>query len=332
MKNRVAIVVDVSGSMGSIKQQTIKMVNNTITNLKNEYKKWQQETSIDLITFDNYVQTIYKDIDVRFAQNFSTSNFRLGHSTKLFDAIGLTINDLINDENEDDYTSFVLLVITDGYENGSKTFRNVKKLTQLIKSAQLSDRFTITLQVPRGDKLNLIRLGIPEENIREWDQTTKGVDEVETSITRGLSNYYQSRATGQRSIKNFYVQPDLSSVKTRDLQKLENQSLDYDILTVNKECAIKPFVESKTGIRYSPGVALYQLSKPEVIQCNKNVALMDRRDGSIYSGFKARNLIGLPTNASAKVIPGNHGNYEIFVQSNSVNRKLVRGTKVLVRK
>ena len=31
-------------------------------------------------------------------------------------------------------------------------------------------------------------------------------------------------------------------------------------------------------------------------------------------------------------IVGNHGNYDIFIQSNSANRKLVRGTKVLVIK
>jgi hypothetical protein len=41
-------------------------------------------------------------------------------------------------------------------------------------------------------------------------------------------------------------------------------------------------------------------------------------------------MIGLPANADAKVEPGNHANYDIFVQSTSVNRKLPRGTKLIV--
>jgi hypothetical protein len=49
----------------------------------------------------------------------------------------------------------------------------------------------------------------------------------------------------------------------------------------------------------------------------------------MYSGSDARTLIGLPTSGNARLHPGNHGNYDIFIQSTSINRKLVGGTGVL---
>jgi hypothetical protein len=60
---------------------------------------------------------------------------------------------------------------------------------------------------------------------------------------------------------------------------------------------------------------------------------MEKKKGSIWGGYKARELIGLPTDGSLAIVePGNHANYDIYVQSTSVNRLLVRGTNFLLRK
>ena len=51
--------------------------------------------------------------------------------------------------------------------------------------------------------------------------------------------------------------------------------------------------------------------------------------GRVFSGPAARQLLGLPC-AEATVKPGENPAYTVFVQSTSVNRKLVPGTKLLV--
>jgi hypothetical protein len=51
---------------------------------------------------------------------------------------------------------------------------------------------------------------------------------------------------------------------------------------------------------------------------------------AVYMGEDARRMLGLPTSGVAKVRPGNHSSFDVFVQSTSLNRKLVRGTKLLV--
>ncbi len=92
-------------------------------------------------------------------------------------------------------------------------------------------------------------------------------------------------------------------------------------------------MEEKTKSPYIPGSVFYQLTKTEKIQPQKMVLIMKKGGKGIYGGDEARGLIGLPASEDwieAKVKPGNHANFEIFVQSSSINRKLVRGTKVLV--
>ena len=78
------------------------------------------------------------------------------------------------------------------------------------------------------------------------------------------------------------------------------------------------------------GAAFYLLMKPEnEVQDHKQIAIRDKKTGVIYSGVNARQMLGLPYHGTVKVVPGNHGGYDIFIQSTSVNRKLVKGTQVL---
>jgi len=57
---------------------------------------------------------------------------------------------------------------------------------------------------------------------------------------------------------------------------------------------------------------------------------MEKDKKYIYGGSEARNLIGLPDNQYAKVDPYNLSNLKVFIRSDSVNRKLVRGTEIIV--
>jgi hypothetical protein len=59
------------------------------------------------------------------------------------------------------------------------------------------------------------------------------------------------------------------------------------------------------------------------------MAILDKETNAIYGGTQARQLIGCPMNTSFKIKPGNLADYEIYIKSTSVNRKLVPGTKVL---
>jgi hypothetical protein len=56
---------------------------------------------------------------------------------------------------------------------------------------------------------------------------------------------------------------------------------------------------------------------------------MDRKTGDMFSGRKAREMIGLPEGTDARLSPTALAQYRVFVQSTSANRKLVGGTGFL---
>ena len=77
------------------------------------------------------------------------------------------------------------------------------------------------------------------------------------------------------------------------------------------------------------GGAFYQLSKSEKIQARKQIAVLEKKTDRVYTGPEARALLGLPDN-EVRVKPDHNDNFTIFVQSTSVNRKLVPNTRLLL--
>ena len=81
---------------------------------------------------------------------------------------------------------------------------------------------------------------------------------------------------------------------------------------------------------YLKGAAFYQLSKTESkVSYTKQVLVRERVTGKIFAGKEARAMIGLPSDRNARLHPGDHKNYDLFIQSESVNRKLVGGSGVI---
>jgi hypothetical protein len=122
---------------------------------------------------------------------------------------------------------------------------------------------------------------------------------------------------------------DISKVK-RTLVDVSNQVTTHRVKTADHGIQIRDFVEQKLKKIYIRGSVFYQLSKTEKVQDYKEIAIRDRIKGHIYTGSNARELLGLPEYGEIKLIPGSHGQYDVFIQSTSVNRKLVADTDVLI--
>ncbi|APU89026.1 conserved hypothetical protein [Virus Rctr197k] len=102
----------------------------------------------------------------------------------------------------------------------------------------------------------------------------------------------------------------------------------FQVLDVDADTPIKEFVESQ-GASFKKGRGFYQFTKTETIQDYKEVVLQDKFTGDLFSGKRARELLELPEHGSTRIKPAKLDKYIIFVQSTSVNRKLIGGTKFL---
>jgi hypothetical protein len=330
----VAILLDKSGSMGSFdKGAILAAFNERAEAVRDLAGQDGQEATVSLFLFDNIVRPVFVGQGVRFLKTLGPADYYPGGGTALMDTVNEaveTLDDLPRAAEDD--TSFLLMVITDGEDVSSRM--GATQFKKLIQACEDDGRWTVVFSMPKGYADRFSRdYGVPRGNCREWEQSTVGLQE-DTYVTRGaLAGYFQGRGQGMKKSTTFYVDTDLSKVTTRQVKRtLVDLSGRFRAFTVGAEADIQSFVVARTMKPYVVGSTYYQLTKPEKVQPNKNVVIMEKGKPAVYGGDEARDLIGLPTDgvSHAKVTPGNHANYDIFVQSTSTNRKLVRGTKVLV--
>jgi hypothetical protein len=302
-RTNVALVVDESGSMRPFRSAVIEQME-------------KQEEAIprgDTLIKIRFNQTVREG-------NFA--NYTPGGDTALWDAVDLAITRV-----DDGETPALIIVLTDGMENASQRV-DISDLRNRIARKQATDRFTFVFMVPYGYKRRLATLlGIPAGNVTEWEQTDEDFARVSHDTAIGTQSYFTSRTLGATHVTNFYT--DLSGITPKDVRSalMEITALTK-VWTVGGECEIRDFVEER-GHVYKPGTTYYQLTKPEKVQTYKRILLMEKGKRMVFGGSNVRNMIGLPSHVEAKVIPGNHANYDIFVESRSFNRKLVRGTRVI---
>lgn len=335
LTNHIAVALDSSGSMSSIKEGAVKAFNNLLSEIQKQAKATGQKTTMTLVIFgDPDVRFEFVKEDVANVEPMKMSDFHPNNGTPLWDAVGKTIQKLQDfDGAGSKNTSFIVYTITDGYNTSSRF--TPEQLRSLINKVQGTDRWTVLFQVPKGHKNDLVNvLGVSDGNVEEWETTSRGAERAGVSTSSGITRFYNSRAAGKTSTKSFYT-ADTADISKADVKKLVDISTQVKIWKVDREAPIKDFVLAKNRGDWTNGAAYYQLSKDEKsIQSYKQVLLVEKKSGKVLAGDEARKLIGLPASASGKDVKvkiDNRGDYDIFVQSTSTNRKLVRGTQLIYR-
>lgn len=325
----VAICLDQSSSMGHVEREAEKAYQSLRDTIAANAAEPNQETLLTLVTFDDVARVAFAPQDPRFRDNY---HYRANGWTALFDGVGLAIETLQRLPGDAD-TSYLVLTITDGEENRSLR-HNANAIRNMMQAGQAAGNWTFAFQLPRGYRNAFVnRFGVPMENCSEWENTRQGTEEMRQHTNSATQSYFTARAGGQSATNQFFapVTTDLSKVNASQVRgNLDDLSNRFKSITLEAERVVKDVVEEKTHAPYIIGSAYYQLMKPEKIQYNKEVLIVEKGKKAVWGGPEARKLIGLPVNQGAKVTPGNHSNYDIYVQSRSVNRKLPRGTKVLV--
>jgi len=337
-KNYIAIVRDHSSSMSSIARPAARDYNDNIAALKEASNRENLDTIVSTIKCGDYAaqktnlvsrEVVNSNINVLQPINEGRYETR-GGSTPLFDAVGEAIDVLtkVPDINDPD-VSFLVMVITDGQENSSKRYTGAD-ISARIRQLQGTDHWTFAFRVPRGGARELTGYGIPAGNILEWEQTEQGFREATYTTRNSIDTYYTQRSAGQTMTKSFYT--DLSDVKPQDLKKAcKDIQNDVEIWKVGDTTElIREFCEKKTKKPFLKGAAFYELVKTEIkVQDNKKIAIRDRVSGAVYTGEAARRTLGLPAYGTVRVHPGNHSQFDVFIQSTSVNRKLTPHTRLM---
>lgn len=124
--SHVVLMLDESGSMGSLRESTISSANEFISGQKIDAEEKNINTVVSIYTFDGgTVRCIRDAVDVNEIKELTTSDYRPNGMTNLYDAMGsviATINKDMATKKKAERRSVILAVLTDGAENSSRTF------------------------------------------------------------------------------------------------------------------------------------------------------------------------------------------------------------------
>jgi len=349
--NHIALVLDASASMRGRKRDVVTVAEGEIAHLARRSQELDQETRVTVYAFADQVECLVYDKDVLRLPSLG-GLYRTGGNTALIAATMKSQDDLAATAQLYGDHAFLTYVLTDGEENVSRysevftghrqgrwgpTSYTTAGVTRLLgtRLAGLADNWTVACLVPDQRGAHEAKsFGFPGENVAVWDTTSRrGVEDVGGTIRRATETFMTNRARGIRGSRTLFTAgADVVNRETvrdaglkplgRDTYRLFTVCDDYDL-------AIRPHVAYVTGEPYRTGSAFYELTKPEKVQAYKQVCVRNRKSGRIYAGAEARELLGLP-DAEVRVRPEANPEYQVFVQSTSVNRKLVAGTKLLV--
>lgn len=239
-KTYYAFVVDRSGSMGSIKKETIDNFNEQIGTLKALQEDYPEEKYyVTLCLFDHEIKTVYKDKPLNEVELLNEDTYIPRGSTALHDAIGFTISELRErrvKELKKEENEALIVILTDGYENHSKEWRG-KKVADLIKEVDEKDNWTISFigaskesAVSAAETLGIQNTSFVDTSSAEsYRKTSKGISNA--LFSRG---YAKSRGVSLKSAMfASTVSADGAMSDTLDMESLD-QLIDDEKAKENK--------------------------------------------------------------------------------------------------
>jgi hypothetical protein len=159
------------------------------------------------------------------------------------------------------------------------------------------------------------------EQVEAYEQEVTTARRMDRGMTKIFDALLGRSGSASRATAQYGSADDLQAVAPGRFQ----------VLQVYNDAVIKNFVED-AGALFKTGRGFYEFTKREEIQAYKEVVLQDRNSGDMFTGEKARELMGVGAgmaNLSPKEVSNINQKYRIFVQSTSFNRKLKGGTLFL---
>lgn len=325
-----AIVLDASGSMARLSSKVEEVADRLIRDLKTQSEELDLETriSVYLFSYHTRIQCLIFDKDVFRLPSIKDLYYANGQ-TALIDATIKSQQDLAATAQMYGEHSFITYVVTDGYENDSRS--DARVLSSLI--ARQGHNWSLACLVPDANARDYaVNAGFAPGNILIWDATSvAGLEKAAEKIKESTQSYMTSVSRGTTIDKNNVFGTGADKVNAQTVQTLTPLTPgSYQVWDVFKDERIDEFVRRHNRGVFNVGRGYYPLTKRETIQANKDILIMENTTGRVYGGFDAvRQLLNLPAGTDVTVKPDANPNYTVYVKSTANNRKLLTGWKLI---
>lgn len=199
----ITVLLDRSGSMCSVRDDTIGGFNTFIE----EQKKEEGYATFTLVQFDHEYEPNFSAINIKEVQLLNKKTYMPRGATALLDALGRTIVETgqrLNDMKEEDRPENVIFVIqTDGQENASVEY-NWEKISEMIKHQKDKYNWEFIFLGAGEDVIKQAgKIGIGFGSSLNYTNNSAGNDAMFKSLSKGMSAYRSGT-----SAKDFFDNED----------------------------------------------------------------------------------------------------------------------------
>ena len=183
----LVFILDKSGSMSGLENDTIGGFNSMLQKQKNE----EGNANITTVLFDHDYELLHDRVNIKNVNDISKKEYFVGGTTALLDAMGRTINYIgksIVDTNENDHPGKVIFVIiTDGMENSSHEF-STNKIKSMVEHQKTKYSWEFVFLGANIDAIKTAEnFGIDEDRATNFCADSEGVKLNYSSVCNFVS-------------------------------------------------------------------------------------------------------------------------------------------------
>lgn len=199
----MAFILDMSGSMYNLTDDTIGGYNSLIEKQKRE----NGEAYITTVLFDDRYIVVNDHVDIKEVKPLTKREYCPEGMTALLDAIGRTVNSIgkrLSETPEEERPEKVVIAITtDGIENDSKEFTRTQ-IKEMIEHQQSKYSWVFMFLGANMDAVTEANnLGITSDFVQTYIASAIGTDSVYTTLSKSLEYIRSEAYTGDTNASSY---------------------------------------------------------------------------------------------------------------------------------
>jgi uncharacterized protein YegL len=187
-KTLIVCILDRSGSMSSVIDDAIGGFNEFLK----KQKKLDDDATMTVALFDDRYELLYNNVDLQKVEKMTRAEWSPRGLTRLYDAIGKTINDVdselkkLKKKNRPD--KIIVAIVTDGFENDSREYSQ-SDIQKLIKQKKKADWQFVYLAADQDAFEAGTSVGISGGNTFAYTNTSTGNKVMFDSLSNATKLY-----------------------------------------------------------------------------------------------------------------------------------------------